>query len=174
MKILMVIAKEGFRDEEFKEPYEIFKNNGIEVDIASTESGKCTGKFGTEVNANTSIKEVSEQSIDKYSSILLVGGPGSKTLVGNEVLEKILSNFENKKKIVSAICFAPVILAKSGLLKGKNATVWNKDGNQLPIFKNEGVNYIEKPVVKDGLFITADGASSATAFGKEIVSNLGV
>ncbi len=172
MKILMIVAKEGFRDEEFKEPYEIFKNKGIDVDIASTKSGKCVGKFGTEINANKSISEINQKNIDEYSTILLVGGPGAHNLVGNNALENVLKEFEKKNKIVSAICFAPVILARTGMLRGKTATVWNKDGNQLPVFKEEGVKYIDNPVVKDGNFITADGASSATAFGNEIVKVL--
>jgi hypothetical protein len=35
--VLMVIAPKNFRDEEFKEPYDLFTNSGIKVIVASLQ-----------------------------------------------------------------------------------------------------------------------------------------
>ena len=51
MKLLMILAKKGFRDEEFNIPFEYFKQKKITIDIASTKKGDCIGKFGTQVVA---------------------------------------------------------------------------------------------------------------------------
>jgi len=169
MNILMIVAKQDFRDEEFQIPFDLFKERELEVDIASTEAGRCTGKLGTEISANKSFEDV---HVDDYSAVVLVGGPGSKDLVGDEQLEQIIQDAVIKKRIVAAICYAPVILAKSGVLSGKAATVWDGDNNQSPILEEYGVHYVKKDVVVDENFITADGPSSAAEFAIAIVRAL--
>ncbi len=170
MKIVMLIAKEGFRDEEYKVPSDYFKKNNIEVDVASTEKGICTGKFGMKAEANL---EFSEVNADDYDAVVLVGGPGAKQLVDNEFIAEILNQAKEKRMVIAAICFAPVILARAGILKNKKATVWDKDKLQSPILKEEGAKYIEQAVVTDGNIITADGPESAKKFAEEIVKVLG-
>ncbi len=167
MKVLMVVAKSGFRDEEFKEPHNILTKNKVEVDIASTERGKCVGKFGTEIEANKSFDDITH--IEDYSAIALIGGPGSEKLVGNKKLETILHSFADKGLIISAICLAPLILANAGLLKGKKATVWDSNSVQSSKLKKAGAEYVPKSVVKDGSIITANGADAAKSFGEELL-----
>jgi protease I len=171
MKILIVVAKEGFRDEEFKDPFDVFMQHNIEVRVISTEAGKCFGKLGMIIKADLSFSDIDlDKDIDDYSAIMLVGGPGARDLVGIEKLEQIIKSFMDKDKIVSAICFAPTILAKANLIKGKKVTVWNGDGKQEPVMKEHDVNYIDEEVVKDGKLITGRDYKAATRFG-ETVSN---
>lgn len=166
MKILMIIAKNGFRDEEFQVPHDYFMSKGITVDVASTEKGDCFGKLGAIATADRSFDDV---VIQEYFGIVLVGGPGSKDLVGNSKLEKIVKDAAKQNIVVASICYAAVILAKSGVLKGKKATVWNKDGTNSPILTKEGATYVEEPVVVDGLFVTSRGPTEAQKFAEEII-----
>jgi len=166
MKILMIIAKENFRDEEFQMPYDLFRQNGFEVHIASTSTGDCIGMFNTIVKSNYTIHDV---DITPYNAIVLVGGGGAKTLVSNPELETLLNLAQSKDKIIAAICYAPVILAKAGLLKEKNATVWNENTLQRPILESCGANFIEKDVVTDEKIITANGPKAAHKFADEII-----
>ena len=79
-----------------------------------------------------------------------------------------------KQKILAAICIAPAILAKAGVLEGKNATVWSSvlDKGPIKILEENGANYVEKDVVVDGNIITANGPQAASEFGRKIVEIL--
>jgi len=166
MKILMIIAKQGFQDQEFQKPYDIFQEHNLIVDIASTEKGDCIGKFGLQVVADRSLEDV---DIEEYFAVVLIGGPGSVSLVGNPELEKIVQTAKEKNIVIAAICYAPVILAKAEVLKGKKATVWNNDGKQGPILEEAGVDFVDEMVVVDDMLVTANGPAAADAFGHAVV-----
>jgi protease I len=68
-------------------------------------------------------------------------------------------------KMVAAICIAPVILANAGLLKKKNATVFE---SEIAAIEAKGAVYSESGVTVDGNIITANGADQAKQFGLEI------
>ena len=67
-------------------------------------------------------------------------------------------------------CGAPAILAKAGILKGRNATVYPTGVDYL---KECSVSYTGKPVEIDGRIITASGPDAAGEFGRELVRALG-
>jgi len=71
---------------------------------------------------------------------------------------------------VGAICIAPGILARAGILKDKKATVFP---SEIETLKREGAHYSALPVVIDGKIVTADGPEAAEGFGKALVKTLG-
>lgn len=164
--ILMIIAPVNFRDEEYFDPKNIFELNGINVDTASTITGNITGSRGGTAVANITLSTV---NVNSYDAVVLVGGSGSSVYDNNKLVHKIAQDFFEANKIVAAICHAPVILAKAGLITNKSATVFAGDSSQLI---DLGANYTSEPVVQDGLLITADGPQSAKAFAKKVVDNL--
>lgn len=166
MKALMIIAHEGFRDEEYLEPRKILEENGIEITVASWEGGIATGKLGTQASVDISLKEVDTNS---YNVIIYIGGPGCKQYWDDPIAHQIAQEAVAYNKILAAICSAPVTLARAGLLIKKQATCYSGDASEL---KQEGVNYTGAPVEQDGLIITADGPSSAGTFGSRIVQTL--
>jgi protease I len=79
--------------------------------------------------------------------------------------------------VLAAICWAPTILAKAGLLKGKKATVWvgpdaeyAKDTSE--VLGDFGAEYVGKGCVVDGKVVTADGPATAKEMAQEIVKLL--
>ncbi|MBU0728070.1 DJ-1/PfpI family protein [Patescibacteria group bacterium] len=160
-KILSIIAPEGFQDKEYGDSKTALLEAGHEVVTAST-SIVAHGKFGSEVEVNLLIDDV---SVDKYDAILFVGGPGSFEYFNDPVALKLAQDFYNAGKLTTAICAAPSILANAGLLSGRTVTCWEGEANNL---KEKGANYTGKAVEKDGMIITADGPMSATAFGEAI------
>src|SRR5208337_3441328 len=122
MKILIAIAPEKFRDEELAEPVAALTQAGIEYEIASTRRGSCVGMLGARATATLSFEEVDPK---QYEALLIVGGSGSQVhLWGDELLREIAKYFPPKGKVVAAICLAPVVLARAGILKGKKATYY--------------------------------------------------
>ena len=66
-------------------------------------------------------------------------------------------------KRIAAICAAPFVLGKRGLLKGKKATCYPGFEDQL-----EGAEYTAAGVETDGLITTGKSAGHAIEFGLEL------
>ncbi len=168
MKILIVIAPEKFRDEELAEPVAALKTAGIGYDIASTRRGSCTGMLGAKATA-ISLDEVDPKA---YDGLIIVGGSGAQIhLWDDEMLQPIVRFFHDKMKPVGAICLAPVVLARAGILKGKKATYF-----ESPVSFREmragGAVLVDQPVVADTRIVTANGPAAAKAFADTVIKML--
>lgn len=168
-KILFVIAKEGFRDEEYFVPKEIFENNEIKVVTASTKKGVASGSLGRRANVDIAISDV---NISEYDALAIAGGPGALKLKNDSSMFKLIKDAAAMGKILAAICIAPVILAEAGVLFGKKASVWNSDEKPAEILKKHGAFYTGMPNTTDKNIITANGPLAAKKFGIDIVNKL--
>ena len=169
-KVLMIVAPEKFRDEEFLEPKNVFEQNGITVYVASKEVKEAKGVFGTSAEVDTDIADVKTEN---YDAIVFVGGSGSSIYFEDQTALNIAKESYEKGKIVGAICIAPGILANSGILKGKKATIFDSgDGQFSEMLKKNGAEYTGSDVEQDGNVITANGPHAAEKFGKKIVEAL--
>jgi len=169
IKILEVIAPEGFRDEEYLEPKEIFEENGFVVVTCSKGTEVATGKNGTEVDIDIDVTDV---QLADYGAIVFVGGPGAQDLMHDSDVIDMVVQADKKKMIIGAICIAPMILHEAGILEGRHVTVWNGDNKQSEILEEDGVIYTGEKVTEDENLITADGPKSAKEFAEAIVNKL--
>ena len=167
IKILMIVAKKNFRDEEFQIPFDAFISEGFDVDIASSTKGGCVGRFDTKVDAAFSLKSA---DVSDYSAIVVVGGEGSKEFDDSEDMINLLAEASKHDKVIGSICRAGVILAKAGILQGKEATVWNEEGSNAIILEELGAEYVDKDNVIDGKIVTANGPKAAQKFAEDIIS----
>jgi len=168
-RILYIVAQEGFRDEEYFVPEEIFEENDIEIVVASIEKGTAKGKLGGEVEVNVAIRDA---DIGNYDALVIAGGPGALELKEHDEVIDIIKKTVEMDKILAAICIAPAILAEADVLKGKRATVWNSDSLQSRILEDHGATYSDMPVEVDGNIITANGPEAAKKFAERIVEAL--
>jgi len=169
-KILMIIAPENFRDEEFLEPKKVFENHGLEVDVASKGVSEAKGMLGARAKVDLDIKDVNAED---YEAIVFVGGSGSSIYYNDELALNIAREAFEKGKIVAAICIAPGILANAGILKGKKATIWDSgSGEYIDILEKGGAQYTGNDVERDGNIITANGPHAAREFGEKILEAL--
>ncbi|MBW3011981.1 DJ-1/PfpI family protein [Candidatus Woesearchaeota archaeon] len=169
-KAVMIVAPENFRDEECFEPKKVLEDAGVDVKIASKGVEVAKGKLGGTINVDLDISEV---DVNDYDAVIFIGGPGSVIYQDDETALNIARDAVKQDKILAAICIAPVILAKAGVLEGKIATAWDDDKLQSKVLKEAGATFSEEPVVVDEKLITANGPAAAKEFGKEIVKALG-
>jgi len=184
-KIVMVIAFQDFRDEEYFVSKEILEEAGAEVKTASNQMGRALGADGGEVEIDLLIKDLnpadlddlqrksshnSIQSISSFDAVVFIGGPGCLENLDNENSYKVAKETVSQNKVLASICISSIILAKAGVLKGKKATVWSSpmDKGPVRILKENGVIYQDKPVVTDEKIITASGPAAAKEFGETI------
>jgi len=169
MKILIAVAPDKFRDEELAVPLAAFKKAGRAFDIASTRCGSCTGMLGAKTTATCTFDEVDP---GQYGGLVIIGGSGSQThLWNNGRLVHLVKNFHETGKVVAAICLAPVVLARAGILKGKQATCFVSP-DSVREMKAGGAVLVITPVVIDGTIITANGPSAAQEFAESILKKI--
>jgi len=160
-RVLMVVAPEGYKEDELSVPSGIFKELGAEVVVASTRTctGIARGMSGGEVAVNLSIGDV---NLSEYDSIVIVGGVGSmRYLWDDSDLRDMVRAAYDSHKTVAAICLSPVVLARAGILRDKECTAFITAKEEL--IKNGG-KYLDKGVVVSGNIVTAKGPEYATEF----------
>jgi len=169
MKVLIAIAPEKFRDEELAEPIAAFTKAGIAYDIASTRRGTCTGMLGAKTTATLSFEEVDPKS---YDGLIIVGGNGTPAhLWDDEILPVLVRYLKESGKVVGAICLAPVVFARAGILKGKKATYY-ENPQAFREMKGGGAVLANQPVVVDNRIVTANGPSASKAFAETFIKTL--
>jgi len=166
-KAVIIIAAGDFRDEEFLEPKEILEKNGVKTTVASTILTPVKGVLGAEVSPDILVKDI---NIKDFDAIIFVGGIGASQYWDDPLAHGLARKAAAQNRIVAAICIAPVTLARAGILKGKEATVFTYEAKEL---RAGGANYTARPVEKDGNIITASGPASAREFGQQIIEALG-
>jgi len=170
-KAVMIVAYENFRDEEYLTPKKILKERGVEVKTASNKIGKAKGTGGVEAEVDLLVKDIHP---DDFDAVIFIGGQGALENLDNQISYNLARTAVEKRKILAAICVSPVILAKAGALKGRQATVWSSLVEQRPVkvLEANGAKYQNKAVVVDGKIITADGPAAAQEFGEKIRESL--
>lgn len=170
-KIIIVIAKKDFKDEEYFVPKEILEEAGFLVETVANEKGIAQGVDGGEVNVDSTLENVNLKSA---IALILIGGGGAQIYLDNEILHNLIRNAAAKEMVIGAICIAPAILAKAGILKDRKATVWANplDKKFARILEEHGAKYLNQMVVVDNNIVTANGPEAAKEFGEAIVKAL--
>lgn len=167
-RVLMIIAQNGFRDEELLVPKEILEKEGHSVKVASVARAKATGSRGAVVQPDMAAYEANP---DFFEAVVVVGGPGSPALADREDVTSLVRKAAGKGKVVAAICLGPMTLAKAGVVSGKRVTVF-PDRKAVQLLRECAAAYSAEPVVVDGNIVTADSPASAGPFGEEIAKLL--
>ena len=162
--ILFFLLSQDFNEEEYNTIKSRLEKAGKQVFITSDAHTVCVGANGMKVRADVDLFNINAKN---FSAIVLIGGKGSKDYWDNETLHKIARNFQSAGKIVAAICSAPIILARAGLLTNIPATCWSEDKNELIKL---GINYNDRSVISERGIITSDGPRSAEQFAETILN----
>jgi 4-methyl-5(b-hydroxyethyl)-thiazole monophosphate biosynthesis len=145
---------------------DILRRAKVETEMIST-TGEIyiTGSHGITVKMDRLI----EDTDDSADMIVLPGGiPGVPNLLSNKQLNDIIYKYDKTDgKYLAAICAAPTIYGKLGLLKGKKACCYpNMEDGLL----DAEVSF--DAVVADGKYITSRGLGTAVPFALRLVSLL--
>ncbi len=157
--VVLFLAK-GFEEIEALTPVDVLRRGGVEVKTMAIDDVEVVeGAHGISVKSDMFYDR--EIAFNADMLILPGGGIGTENLDNNKDISSLLIDFNNKGKYIAAICAAPSILGKRGILKGKKAICYNGFEKFL-----EGAVITEKSVVCDGNIITSKsmGVSMEFAF----------
>ena len=166
MKRVNIYLAEGFEEIEAITVVDVLRRAEIDARMISiTGSKDVKGAHGIMVTADEVFENADNKGIDM---IVLPGGmPGTRYLGEHEGLKKILMDFAGKNKFIAAICAAPSVFGKLGLLNEKKAICYPGFEDQL-----KGCQVTDKTVVQDGNIITSKGPGTAIYFALKLVEVL--
>ena len=216
-KILMVVTqadnyekikktKTGLWLEEFAVPYLAFTENGYEVTTATPSGGKTpldpeSENLSEDIKWHKAKEALGDtQSLDtidfiSYDALVLPGGHGPMfDLYKDETLGQIINDFEERKKLIAAVCHGPAGLLsakKNGIpfVNGKKLTCFTneeeyyyKKENLTPFFledalKDAGAEFVKKGageinIIEDDNLITGQNFQSSKAFANAVINYL--
>lgn len=163
MKTICIFLAEGFEESEALLPLDILRRGGMDVKTVSvTGNNVVTSSHQVSVVADALIEDIKEEDVEM---IVLPGGlPGSTNLDEHAGLDKMIMSFAAQSKPLAAICAAPLVYGKRGLLKGKKATCYPGFDKFL-----EGAEYTGNLVQVTDNFILGKGPAAAAPFGFAIL-----
>lgn len=150
-------------------PKNLLEQAGFMVITASDTLGTAQAHDGSTTPVDLL---VSHATVSDYDGIFFVGGPGALTHLDNEASYALITRAVHAKRVVGAICIATRILARSGILKDKQATGWNGDNELGALYQEHRVHYVPKDVVVDGRIITATGPNAAREYAELAITLL--
>ena len=163
MKTVLVPIAPGFEEIEAITIADILRRAGARVTLAGTVPGVVKGSRGIKVEPDALLNNVENKEFDL---ICLPGGqPGTDNLKKDARIEKVLKRMQNQGKFIAAICAAPTVLQKAGILKDKSMT-------SHPSFISDFDFYVKERVVVDEKLITSQSPGTAMEFSLKLVEIL--
>lgn len=163
-RVLIPLAQ-GCEELEAVTLIDLLRRANIEVVTAGLRSGPVTASRGTVIVPDVNLDAVLDQSFDM---LILPGGiPGADNLEQDQRIHTLLRRMSNSGKYTAAICAAPKILARLGLLDGRTATCYPGVLNKFP-----KIDVVPAPVVTDGKIITSRGPGTAIDFALTLIEIL--
>lgn len=169
--IALLIAAEGYQDEELKTARTTFVGAGFDVQIVSFFGGRAIGALGGETAVDKQLEDVLE-SVEDYVAVVLIGGPGATFYHQEKKAHQLVQKALAADIVVGAICLAPFTLGYAGVLKGRKATAWTGGKFTPEMLSAQGALYRDDSVVVDDNIITANGPDAARAFANTVVATL--
>lgn len=165
IKMVYLFLADGFEIVEAMAPLDMLRRAGAHVQTVGLFGKKVRCSKNVEVTADIGMDEV---NMDDCEMIILPGGlPGAEHLRDSEEIGEIIDTAERNGCFIAAICAAPMVIGRRGVLRGKRATCF-------PGYEDEllGAECTGEGVVRDGRVITAKGAGRSIEFGLALVDAL--
>ncbi len=160
--MIAIMIADGFEEIEALTPVDILRRAGLDARTVAVGSKVAVGSHGIAVVCDMTADEVKTEEL---SAVIFPGGmPGSLNLDASPYSDKFIEAAKKNGGRLAAICAAPLVLGRRGLLDGKRAICY-------PGFEDElkGAQIENAPVVTDGNITTAIGMGAALPFSLELV-----
>ena len=162
--IIMLLA-DGFEEIEALTPVDMLRRAGLDIKTVSVIGRNPVGAHGIEIKCDSSPEKIDLSQVEM--AIFPGGMPGATNLDSCPFTDEVINSLNGRGGYLAAICAAPLILGRRGLLNSKSATCY-------PGFEKflDGAFLADRRVVRDGKIITAAGMGVAVQFGLELVRAL--
>jgi 4-methyl-5(b-hydroxyethyl)-thiazole monophosphate biosynthesis len=147
-----ILLGEGFDDIEALSVIDLLRRANITVDIYGIGKPEITSHSGVRYSTDAVFFETEGTGLkeNEYAGLFLPGGPGVAKLLENERIIEAVGTFHRSGKLIYAICGAPLLLAKAGILTDREYTCLPS----VALLITAGTR-LDKSVVVSGNIVTA-------------------
>ena len=166
MAEIWIIAYDGFEETELIAPADLLMRAGNKVHILSA-AGKTaiTGTHGITLGAKP---YETVKGLPLPDCVMLPGGlPNAHLLRDDPEVIALVQKAYKAGKIIGAICAAPCVLERAGLLKGRRATAFPG-----ALVDQSECEYTGGAAETDGTVVTGKGMGAAMEFGLALITRL--
>ena len=164
--MIYLFLADGFEEIEALCVLDFLRRAGVETKTVGISGKTATGSHKIPVICD--IEASSLTGNEDFDMIILPGGlPGATNLDESPLVNKFIEKAVSEEKFIAAICAAPFILGKRGILNGKRACCYPGFEDQLI-----GANVSYDGCVRDGKIITARAMGKSHDFALEIIEAL--
>lgn len=164
--MVYILLADGFEEAEAIVPADLLRRAGAEVALVGVTGKTVTGAHGIAVTCDVELEQVEQAQLEL---LMLPGGLGGVENIGESPAAMALVRAAAEAgRYVAAICAAPSLLGRLGLLDGRKAVCY--PGMESAMGKAEPQQ--GQSVVVDGPFITGEGPGAAFDFGLQLVKTL--
>ncbi len=155
-----IVMADGLEEVEALTVVDLLRRADIDLDAAGLNKRDITGSHSIRITADSVFS-------DKDSGcIILPGGmPGTQNLKDSDLVIKNVQGCVHRGDICAAICAAPTVLAKAGVIKDRSFTCFPAHSGEI----NEGTFINDQDVVVDGNIVTSRGVGTAIPFALELI-----
>ena len=165
MNKVYIFLADGFETVEALAPVDVMRRAGLSVTVVSIMGRyEVLSAQGVPVIADALIGDFSLSDADAI--VLPGGGAGTENLSANSAVREEIERMNNEGKLIAAICAAPMVFGRMGILQGKRATCYPGCEGDL-----KGAEYTASDVEIDGNIMTACGPGVSFDFGFAIVEH---
>lgn len=159
MKSAIVLLAQGFEEIEAVTVVDVLRRLDVKVTLLGLTELCVTGAHGIQITADATLSSRNFPEADAL--VLPGGGPGAWNLRDSDQVMELVCHFHQQEKWIAAICAAPIVLAKAGILEGKTITAFPAQAvdDDISMAKNTG-----RAVEKEGKIITGKGPGAALEF----------
>lgn len=157
--MIYILLTQGFQESETCGPLDVLRHAGADVRLVNvTGDSFLVGSHGLRVVPDI---QIDEMDLSTCEALVLPGGlPGATNLAADERVLAAVREQNERGGLICAICAAPIVLGKLGLLRGRKACVY-------PGFEDwlEGAEIVDQLIVEEDNLLMANGPSAAFDFG---------
>lgn len=163
--MVYILLADGFEEAEALVTADLLRRGGLEVELLGVNGLAVTGGHAITVTADRLLADAA----DEPELLVLPGGLGGvEGILASPEAEALVRRTAERGAWVAAICAAPMILARYGLLEGRKAVIYPGMEDELC----GALPQVGQRVAEDGRFVTGAAAGSVFEFALHLVARL--
>jgi protease I len=168
-KRVACVVGHDFEDSELRIPFDRLVGAGHEVVLIGAKKGaSLEGKRGKE-KIRTDLG-IDEARVEDFDMLLIPGGYSPDNLRADERFVRFVKEFDDRGKLIAAVCHGPQLLMSARVVEGRTLTAWKTVRGDLEL---AGVTVKDEAVVRDANWITSRQPDDLEDFSRAILEDLG-
>ncbi len=165
-----ILATDGFEESELLEPKRLLEQEGIILHVVSNKENIISWYKRNWHKTIRVDKQIDDIVVEEYDLLLLPGGVINPDRLRRDFRAvDLVKKFDDRNKIIAAICHGPQLLIDADVVKGKTITSFRSIKKDLI---NAGASWIDHEVVEDQNIITSREPDDIPVFAKTIINKL--